>query len=328
MADGATERVSPAQGPASAQQPDSQQQPDQPQTLYRARAYEQRGRVAPIDGVLRVSSPHEWLLLAVLATAVVAVLVWSVFGRLESGVSGPCMLRAAGERHLVTAPSAGVVTEVLAAPGTAVEAGEMLARISAPELHLAAELAAARAAALAAQHPGAPATVAAAAEAEALAALEQADTAVLSPAGGLLAASGLRPGAAVEAGTTLAEVVEADEGPPSAVVSLDDDSARVRSGMSASIALRPAGGTDAVIADARIVAVGAAQPALGVPRPLEATPAVDGAAAAFGAGTAAAELIAPPREFADAAQSGSAYECTARIVTGSHRPIERFVGRR
>ena len=307
-----------------------------PDALYRQRAYEQRGRVAPIDGVLRISLPHEWLLLVVLAAAVIAVLVWSVVGRLESGVSGPCALQASGARHLVAAPAAGVVVEVLAEPADVVAAGDPLARLAAPELSLAAELATARAAALEAQHPGAPETVAAAAEAEALADMDTAGTLVLSPATGLLSTSRLLAGVSVEAGAVVAEVQQADEGPPTVVVNLGRESSRVRAGMKTSVALTIAGAPDAVIADAFVVAVGASQQAFA---PLNGPAAADGTVSAvapyeasgpatLSVATAAAELAAAPPPFAAATElSRSAYECSARIVTGSYRPISRLVGR-
>ncbi|MDE0606583.1 MAG: hypothetical protein OXH78_05445 [Acidimicrobiaceae bacterium] len=275
---------------------------DASDVLYRRRAYEQRGRAAPIDGLLRVSLPHEWLLLAVLAAMVIGVLVWSVVGRLESGVSGTCALHAAGARHPVVAPGAGVVVEVLAEPADEVAAGDPLARLAAPELSLAAELAAARAAALETQHPGAPETVAAEAEAEALASIDKAGTMVPSPATGLLATSELLAGASVEAGAVVAEVQHVAAGPPSVVVSLGGESPRARPGMKTSVSLTIAGTSSPVVADGFVAAVGA---------------------------TAELKLGAdPPPEFAAAAAlPPSAYECSARIVTGSYRPIDRFLGR-
>ncbi len=329
---------------------DQQQTTQQPQSrtdaaprveqLYRRQAQEQRGRVAPIDGVLRVSAPHEWLLLLLLAAMVIAVVAWSFLGRLESSVSGPCVVQSAGARHPVAAPSAGVVVEVLAEPADRVEAGDLLARLAAPELTLASDLATARAAALVAQHPDALETVAAVAEAEALTARQTAGTAIRSPAGGRLTTSALRVGVSLEAGAVVADVRQATAGPPTVVVSLGSDAARVRPGMEASIVLGAAGSADAVIADARITTVGAAPRAsvplgvLGEAAAVEGTAlgAADSNAAVStirGSATAAAELLSASGDFtAAAAQSPSAYECEARIITGSHRPFDRLFGRR
>ncbi len=294
--------------------------------LYRQRAYEQLGRAAPIDGVLRVSTPHEWLILLVLAATVIAALAWSVVGRLESGVSGPCVLRAAGSLHSVAAPATGAVVVVLAEPGDELTVGDPLARLTAPELSRAAGLAAARATALADQYPGTAEAVAAVAEAEHLAAMETASTLVLSPVSGLLATSGLRAGVFVEAGATVAEVQRADTRPPTAVVSLGSEAARVSPGLTASIALTVADAADPLVADARITAVGASPSGPASLGTFDRRPAAGTASTA--PSEAAAELTAPPPEFAVAAMPGAVYECTARIVTGSYRPIERLVGRR
>ncbi|MCY4193219.1 MAG: biotin/lipoyl-binding protein, partial [bacterium] len=201
-------------------QEDSDQQP-----LYRQQAYQQRGRVAPIDGILRVSAPREWLMLIILAAVVAAVIAWSVLGRLESGISAACALRAAGERHVVAAPASGVVTEVLVEPGRQVSAGDPLVRVAAPEISLAAEVAEARAAAVVAQHPGSPEAAGAAAEAEVLRAAEAAGTLVLSPASGVLAPLVVSAGTAVDPGSAVAEVLRFGAGPPTVVLAVDSSAA-------------------------------------------------------------------------------------------------------
>lgn len=331
-----------ADQPQTTQQPQSRHDavPRSGQQMYRQPAYEQRGRVAPIDGVLRVSAPHEWLMLLVLAATVLAALAWSFFGRLESGVSGLCTVQTAGVRHAVAAPAAGVVVEVLAEPADHVEAGDLLARLAAPELTLAADLATARATALAAQHPGAPETAAAVAEAEALTTRQTAGTAVRSPASGLLTTSALRIGVSLEAAAEVAEVLQAIAGPPTVVVSLGSDVARVRTGMEASIVLGVAGTADSVTAVARITAASLSQAESAPLGTLGEAAVVDGtllgaagdnaAALTIGArGAATAELVSASAEFAAAAaQSPSSYECTARVITGSHRPIDRLFGSR
>ncbi len=75
--------------------------------LFRDEAFARRGRTEPIDGLLRITAPHEWVFLALLAVALIAVLAWSVFGTIERGLSASC---------LVTAPSAGGVEAVARLP--------------------------------------------------------------------------------------------------------------------------------------------------------------------------------------------------------------------
>ena len=48
--------------------------------LFRDEAFARRGRSEPIDGLLRITAPHEWLFLAMLGCAMLAVLLWAVFG--------------------------------------------------------------------------------------------------------------------------------------------------------------------------------------------------------------------------------------------------------
>ncbi|MDE0161337.1 MAG: hypothetical protein OXL98_06315 [Acidimicrobiaceae bacterium] len=308
---------------------------DQPQAnadqqpLYRSEAYQQRGRVAPIDGIVRVTAPREWLVLVLLGVVVVAVVVWSLLGRLESGVSAACVLRTAGERHGAAASAPGVVAETPVAPGERVGAGDPLVRLAAPELSLAAELAQARSAALATQHPGSVEAVAAAAEAEALRAAEAAATVVVAPVSGVMGPLVLPRGAAVAAGDTVAEVLDASAAPPTAILAVDPgEAARLRASMEVSVSVTAAGAPDAVRAGARLAATGAAAPLAG-----------DGALAGADAGPGgsgpgasgilvAAEFDDPPAAFEDLAlQPRAAYSCDARIVTGSRRPIGLLIGR-
>ena len=63
--------------------------------LFRDEAFARRGRSEPIDGLLRVSAPHEWRFLILLGCALIGLLGWTVFGTLERGLSAPCNLVAA-----------------------------------------------------------------------------------------------------------------------------------------------------------------------------------------------------------------------------------------
>ena len=60
--------------------------------LFREEAFVRRGRSAPIDGLLRVTAPHEWFFLATLGCALIGVLLWAVFGTVERGLSARCNL--------------------------------------------------------------------------------------------------------------------------------------------------------------------------------------------------------------------------------------------
>ncbi len=60
--------------------------------LFRDEAFARRGRSEPIDGLLRITAPHEGLFLAMLGCAMVGVLLWAVFGTIERGLFVPCVL--------------------------------------------------------------------------------------------------------------------------------------------------------------------------------------------------------------------------------------------
>lgn len=75
--------------------------------LFRDEAFARRGRTEPIDGLLRITAPHEWVFLALLAVALIAVLAWALFGTIERGLSASC---------LVAAPADGGVEAVARLP--------------------------------------------------------------------------------------------------------------------------------------------------------------------------------------------------------------------
>ena len=63
--------------------------------LFRDEAFARRGRTEPIDGLLRISAPHESLFLVLLGCALIGLLAWAVFGTVERGLSTPCVLASA-----------------------------------------------------------------------------------------------------------------------------------------------------------------------------------------------------------------------------------------
>ena len=91
--------------------------------LFRNEAFARRGRSEPIDGLLRITAPHEWLFLAMLACALVGVLLWAVFGTVERGLSARCSLASSPAGEL------GAVAQLPAEDARRVAAG-MSARVS------------------------------------------------------------------------------------------------------------------------------------------------------------------------------------------------------
>jgi len=102
--------------------------------LFRERALIRSAQPEPLDDLLRVTAPHEWLLLACLAAALLAAALWGGLTRVEQTVSGAGALVQPGERYAIVSAASGVVTEVTAELGDRVEAGEAIARLELPEL--------------------------------------------------------------------------------------------------------------------------------------------------------------------------------------------------
>ena len=97
--------------------------------MFRERALQRRGRPEPLDDLLQVTAPHEWLILAALA-AILAVLVLFVFlGRVDRTASFEAVLVSPGERHNIVAPVSGTVTEALVTESETVAKGQPLAYV-------------------------------------------------------------------------------------------------------------------------------------------------------------------------------------------------------
>ena len=216
--------------------------------LFRERALIRRAQPEPLDDLLRVTAPREWLLLVGIAVALVAAVVWGAFAGVERTMSHGGTLVRPGERHTLVAAAPGIVSEVVAEVGERIEAGQAIARLRLPELDWRQRLAEARVAALEEGAGGRAPTAAeetwrevALAEARAeqieLAALRAAGAEVVSPHGGEVSASSLVTGRAVSAGEAVAEVRAGARRAPEAIVYVPPGEGRIEVGMAARVAV-------------------------------------------------------------------------------------------
>ena len=97
--------------------------------IFRERALASRRRQEPLDDLLKVTAPHEWLLVVGLGIIVAALVVFGVVGSIERSLSYDAVLVHPGQRHTVFAPVSGTVVEVLVEAGDTVEPGEAIARV-------------------------------------------------------------------------------------------------------------------------------------------------------------------------------------------------------
>lgn len=97
--------------------------------MFRERALQRRGRPEPLDDLLQVTAPHEWLILAGLAVIIAALIAFVLLGRVDRTVAIEGVLVLPGERHYVVAPVSGTVTEVLVGETDTVAKGQPLAYV-------------------------------------------------------------------------------------------------------------------------------------------------------------------------------------------------------
>ena len=205
--------------------------------LFRAEAFARRGKTEPLTGLLRVTAPHQWAVLAFLGVALLGLAAWALLGSVEQSVSARCVLVQSGDRYTILAETSGNVVELLAGVGARIEAGQPIARIRRPDLSR--QIALARSRVDAYQDKDLKMTDAldvARRDLIELEALEAAGEFVASPFAGVITAYDLSIGQAVNAGTEVASVRAgaADELVALAMV-VPVSAARVSAGMEAQV---------------------------------------------------------------------------------------------
>ena len=222
----------------------------------------------PLDGLLRITAPNEWLLLVGLVIALAGALVWSLLSSWELTVSSNGAIVRSGERHAVVTTVSGVVAEVAVAVGDRVEAGETIARVELPELDLALRTARSRLTILEERARGTEVTVGtwldtelAAARSETLQLSSEfsAGAAIVASRTGEISAIELVEGQVVGPGTPVAEVRVGD-GHASEAVLLTSNvlGAKVKPGMEARVSVTDGSGTRVYVGEVADAAPGPA----------------------------------------------------------------------
>ena len=103
-------------------------------SLFRQEAVASRNQRQQLDRLLRITAPHERVVLAGIGLVLLAFLGWALFGSVERKVRVDGVLVEPGARHEVVSTDAGYIVEFLVAPGDRVEARDPIARQSVPEL--------------------------------------------------------------------------------------------------------------------------------------------------------------------------------------------------
>lgn len=200
---------------------------------FRAQALAGLTQHERIDHLLKVTAPSERIVMMVIATIIVALLVWLMFGTVPHTLSTDGVVVETPPPRAVVSDAGGRLTAWLVAPGDRIEAGAPVARLASPELD--ARIAALRDRVKAMQDTAGAGddssmqALALAATRMALLELEAGrivNGVVVSPAAGEVADMGLTPGDSVAAGDRIASVRAAGGRGLQLVVRVVDDLAR------------------------------------------------------------------------------------------------------
>ena len=101
---------------------------------FRRQALANKNQRQQLDHLLRVTAPHERIILAGIGLLLLALAAWVLFGSVVRSVTVDGVIVAPGARYDVVATETGHLAEYLVGPGDRVEAGDPIARQTTPEL--------------------------------------------------------------------------------------------------------------------------------------------------------------------------------------------------
>jgi HlyD family secretion protein len=104
--------------------------------LFRKAALEKLSSPERLDVMMRVTSPGGWIALGGAGFILVAVIVWSVVGNIAIKVEGKGILIRGGAVLDVDSMGQGRVSQVMVKSGDVVKAGQVVAKLSQPDLAL------------------------------------------------------------------------------------------------------------------------------------------------------------------------------------------------
>lgn len=222
--------------------------------IYRNEAVTRRGQRESIDGLPRVTAPHEWLIQLALLVAIIVLISWATLGEIQRGISTDCMLLYPGNRNVITSGTNGRVAEIFVQVGSVVEVDQPVARLRSDELDRQVRIAQARVEALedvtdpVESHELRLART----DLRELAALRTEGQLIVSNVAGEVMAHELFVGRAIEPNDVIAIVRTADPGMIEAVALVSSENARrIELGMEARVGTSSAitSGDDVVVAD-------------------------------------------------------------------------------
>jgi HlyD family secretion protein len=103
---------------------------DSSERIFRASALQRAASPDELDHLVAITKPSDWIFTVVLATALVAAIVWGIFGRIPSRVSGQGILVGSGRVFDAVSAAEGRLASLGVAVGDHVERGQAIAQIA------------------------------------------------------------------------------------------------------------------------------------------------------------------------------------------------------
>lgn len=100
------------------------------ESIFRASALQRAASPEELDHLVAITKPSDWILAAVLTVALAAALVWGIYGRIPSRVSGEGILVGSGRVVDAVSAAEGRLASIGVAVGDHVERGQVIAKIS------------------------------------------------------------------------------------------------------------------------------------------------------------------------------------------------------
>lgn len=203
-----------------------------------------RNKYQQLDHLLRVTAPHERMILAGIGVVMLALASWALFGSIVRTVTVDGVLFEPGVRHELVSSEPGYLEAFLVVPGDHVEVGDPIARQSVPELDGEAAVLRDRVDMLKSElrqadgeGSGLPSLLAAAQVALLqMEARRSAREVIVSPVAGKVTALRSAPGEYLPAGGGVAQLRETEDQPLQAVLQVAPHMAkRIQPGMRASV---------------------------------------------------------------------------------------------
>lgn len=102
--------------------------------IFRKVALDRLGSPDQLDELMQVATPKGWLALTGLAALLVVAIVWSVVGSIPERIPAQAILLRSGGVYEVVAQSGGLVSDLSIRVGDTIREGQVIARLSQPEL--------------------------------------------------------------------------------------------------------------------------------------------------------------------------------------------------